>query len=66
MLRSFHRAAFRQVKENRAGNTYWYFQEIFRRIGGTPPVKTYRGSTPLSLCVPFFYYSIMQRVAKWK
>ena len=31
---SFHGAAFRQDKQNHAGNTRWYSQGIFRSIGG--------------------------------
>ena len=42
----FCRAAFCQVRENHAGNTRWYFQGSFCRIGGKQPAKTYRGSTP--------------------
>jgi len=49
VLHSFRGAAFWLGKENLAGNTRWYFQGIFRSIGGKLPVKTYRGSTPLGL-----------------
>ena len=45
---SFGRADFCQVKENHAGNTRWYFQVIFRRIGGNQPAQNLSGfNSPL-------------------
>jgi len=38
VLCSFQGAAFRQDKQNHAGNTLWYFQGIFRSIGGKLPL----------------------------
>ena len=49
VLRSFHGDIFCQSKEESDGNTRRYFRGRWRCYDWKDPVKTYRGSTPLSL-----------------